>query len=63
MEVYAEMSRKTLKLDVFPFRLPDGVELNRKHGSRACYFTCNNEKSFAELIDLLDLSGMNWQKN
>ena len=65
MDVYAELTKKTLKQveDEGFFSLPDGVELNRKSGSRCCYFSCPDEYIEGELLAVLDRREISWQRN
>lgn len=63
MEVYAEISKKLFRQfeeGSSDWILPDGVKLNRKHGSRACFFECDDSMS-EELTDFLDSKGVSWQ--
>ncbi len=65
MNIYSELNRKQLKQleDGMDFVLPEGISLDRKEGSRACYFSCDNDSAYGELIELLDDNNMLWQNN
>ena len=64
LSIYAELSQKTLKdADNLFSSLPEGVDLTRKQGSRACYFECDDSIAKEELIDLLDMHRILWQEN
>lgn len=62
MEIYAEISRKMLgKIESGSgLNLPSNIYINRKQGSRACYFECD-ESHKNDLISFLDNNGMSWQ--
>jgi len=71
--IYAELSKKTLSLmdeRKISIDLPDGVVMNRRLGSRSCYFICDEnllDKDQKELIKdvggQLDDLGVNWQES
>ena len=66
MEIYAEISNKILKQmedGSLILNLPSGISLERKLGSRACYFEYQDDMSKEELISFLDYNGINWQEN
>lgn len=63
MEIYAEISHKTLQeIEGLgnDFILPPGVQMHRKQGSRACYFECD-ENTKDDLIGFLDDNRISWQ--
>ena len=63
MEFYAELTRKMMQQieeGKISFKLPEGVTLNRKQGSRACYFECNDDLK-ESFIDFLDSNNINYQ--
>ena len=65
MEVYAEISRKILEdIEVRKINLscPYGVKMQRKSGSRACFFECE-ESAVENLTDYLESKGISWQLN
>jgi len=72
-EIYAELSKKMLPpMDEGQINidLPYGVAMNRRLGSRSCYFVCDenlSDKDQKELIkdvgDKLDEIGINWQES
>ena len=56
MEIYAEINKKMLKKieeDGTDLILPSSVKMNRKQGSRACYFECDKDIK-NDLIGFLD---------
>lgn len=66
MDIYAEISKKYLreieegKRDLL---MPDGVRLIRKHNSRACFFSCDDDVASEQLKDMLDNVGVSWQED
>lgn len=63
MEIYAELSQKTLhEIEEIGVDLivPSGVKWSRKWGSRGCYFEFDEDKK-DELIDFLNSNRIAWQ--
>jgi len=63
MEIYAEISQKTLKEieeEGRDFIWPEGVKWSRRWGSRACFLECEEDNKDI-LIDFLDSKRVLWQ--
>jgi len=65
MEIYTEITRKwqTILDDGVGMTLPDGVTMNRRKNSKACYFEYTNDEVKKELVDFLEERGFAWQDN
>ena len=65
MDIYAELTKKQLESleSGAKFNVPSGVSVNRKSGSRACYFVCNDKQSYREMVEALEDVGISWQDN
>ena len=43
--------------------LPMGVSMQRRVGSRGCYFVCDDAETTEDLLEWLDANGVSWQDN
>jgi hypothetical protein len=65
MEIYFELSKKQLKGlqdGTWSLKIPSSVKVYRKENSRGCFIEVEDEQ-IEEIINYLDGSGINWQKN
>jgi len=66
LNIYAELSRKhyqQIMNDEIEVRLPPGVSMKNRAGSRGLFFECVDEETTKVLIDGLEASGIHWQED
>ena len=66
MEIYAELSKKDYAAVLdgsVSICIPEGVTMKNRSGSRSLHFEFDDKDIGDLLIDGLDASGINWQRN
>ena len=62
-EIYVELTSKLKdQMDKKPFIMPSGINMQRKKGSKSCYFECEDDQ-FDGLVELVEGLGLAWQDN